>query len=105
MRTRFHGPVPEVGARVRHYHPWIDDYATGTVTRVEMIEPRSIQFPSGQWHARSRVYLTDCMHWDSEHRWGPAPDTYFDNLSETWEYDVDAQTGLETALPAPDAEA
>ena len=105
MGDRFHGPISEVGARVRHYHPWLEDSAVGTVTRVELREPWDRFFRNGEWHNSYRIYLTDCEHWNQHHQWGPVADTYFDNLSEPWEYENDAEIDMATVLPAPNAEA
>ncbi len=104
MGERFHSPLPPVGARVRHYHPWLDDHAVGTVTGYSLVSADLWRDSvDGEFHGRYRVHLTDCVHWNSDGEWGPVPDTFFDNLAESWEYD--AETGLETPLPPSDPEA
>jgi hypothetical protein len=104
-RKTFRGPLPPIGARVRHYHPWLEDSAVGTVVRLELKQPWDRFYADGQWHNSYRIHLTDCMHWTSDGSWGPVPDTYFDNIAESWEYEDDATTGLETALPPRDTPA
>lgn len=93
--------MPEVGARVRHYHPWIDDYAVGTV---RAIEPMPGEFTKGPLtFKRCRVLLTECMHWRNDGTWGPVPDIYFDNLAEVWSYEEDVQ-GTPQRDPAAESE-
>lgn len=102
MGETFHGPLPPIGARVRHYHPWLEDHAVGTVVRYEPVEIDGVgeSWWTGEHQfKRFRVHLTDCMHWRSDGSWGPVPDTFFDNLAETWENEADAETGLETVFP------
>lgn len=96
---RFSGPVPEVGSRVRHYHPWLDDHAVGTVVRIELRKPWDRFYRNGAWHNSYRVHLTDCVHWTAAGVWGPVPDTYFDNIAESWSYEDENAVTAREATP------
>lgn len=102
MDKIFHGPLPPIGARIRHYHPWLEDHAVGVVVRYELVSA-DLRRDSvdGEFYGRYQVHLTDCMHWRSDGSWGPVPDTFFDNINEAWMWDDgdNAESGLETTLP------
>ena len=85
----FYGQVPPVGARIRVYHPWLADGLVGTVTKIEQLQPPNNPGLAGRIaeYGVHKVYLTDVMHWDNNHEWGPQPDTYSITLAESWSYE------------------
>lgn len=88
-KKKFYGILPPVGSRIRMHHPWLDDGVVGTVTKHELIDAnlKILTGTDGAFYGRYRIHLTGVMHWDSKHEWGPQPDTYMDNLANSWEYE------------------